>query len=80
MRERAVIVCVCVCVLGREGSWVFAGTALVLVVVWMAMCLTSYTDYLTGFHEPFLPPYRCHTSFKMSSVFTEGVTRNKQTK
>ena len=55
-------VCVCVCVLGREGSWVFASTA--LVVVWTAMYLTSYSDYLTGFHEPPSPPYRCHTSFK----------------
>ena len=46
--------CMCVCVLGGEGSWMFASTA--LVVVWMAMYLTSYCDYLTGFHEPLLPP------------------------
>ena len=35
--------CVCVraraCVLGREGSWVFAGAA--LVVVWTAMYLAT---------------------------------------
>ena len=40
-------VCVCVCVLGGERSWVFASSA--LVVVWTAMYLTGYTDYLTGF-------------------------------
>ena len=50
--------CVCVCVLDREGSWVFASTA--LEVVWMAMHLTGHSDYLTGFYEPLLPPYRCH--------------------
>ena len=43
--------CVCVraraCVLGREGSWVFAGGA--LVVVWTAMYLTGYsTDDLVS--------------------------------
>ena len=43
------------CFLGREGSWLFANTP--LVAVWTAM-------YLTGFHEPLLPPYRCHTSLK----------------
>ena len=35
-----------------------------LLVVWMAMYLTSHSDYLTGFHEPFSAPYRCHTSLK----------------
>ena len=43
-------VCVCVwtcaCVLDREGSWAFASTA--VVVVWTAMYLTSYSDYLIG--------------------------------
>ena len=36
--------CVCVhfCVLGEDGSWVVASTA--LVVVWLAMYLTSYSD------------------------------------
>ena len=47
-----VCMCMCVCVLGREGSWVFASTA--LVVAWTAMYLT----------EPFSPPYRCHTNLK----------------
>ena len=42
-----VCVCVvCVCVLGREGSWVGASTA--LVVVWTAMYLTVQW-YLTGY-------------------------------
>ena len=57
-----VCVFVCVYVLGREWSWVFASTA--LVVVWTAIYLTSYSDYLTGFHEPLSTPYRCHTSLK----------------
>ena len=48
-------VCVCVCVFGVKGSCVFAST--VLVAVWMAVYLTSYSDYLTGFREPLLPPY-----------------------
>ena len=33
--------CQCLCVPEGKGSWVFAGTALV-VVVWIAMYLTSY--------------------------------------
>ena len=58
-----VCVCVCVCVracmhvcvycyytvLGGDRSWVFANT--VLVVVYMAVHLTSYSNYLTSFHE-----------------------------
>ena len=28
------------------------------------MRLTSYSDYLTGFCEPVLPPYRCHTGLE----------------
>ena len=63
-------VCVCVracvcayaCVLDGEGSWVFASTA--LTVVQMAIYLTSYNDCLTGFCEPLLPLYRCHTGLK----------------
>ena len=45
-----VCVCVCVCacanmsVLGGDGSWLFASTA-----VGMAMHLASYINYLTGF-------------------------------
>ena len=49
-----VCVCVYVCVLGGEWNRVFASTA--LVVVWMAMYLTSYSDYVTGFHTPPSPP------------------------
>ena len=45
----------CVCVLDWAGSWVFASTA--LLVAWTAMYLTSYSDYLTCFHDPLLPPY-----------------------
>ena len=40
---------VCVCVLDGQGGRVFASTAVVLVVVWTAMYLTSYMDCLTGF-------------------------------
>ena len=50
---------VCVHVPDREGSSVFASTA--LAVVSTARCLTSYSACLTGFREPLLPPYRCHT-------------------
>ena len=61
VRERK-SVCVCVCVLDKEGSWVFASTA--LAVVWTAVYLTGYSDFLTNFHEPLSPPYRRHTSLK----------------
>ena len=53
---------VCVCVLGRERSWVFAGTA--LTVAWMSMYQTGNSDCLVAFHEPLLPLYRCHTGLK----------------
>ena len=58
---------VCVCVSGRERSWVFASTALV-VVVWTTMYLNGYSDWLTGFCEPLSPPYRYHTSLKNVKV------------
>ena len=58
-RERE---CVCVVLIDREGSRVFTST--VLVVVWMAMYLTSYVDYLTSFHEPLLPCYTHHAGLK----------------
>ena len=56
--------CVCVreCVLDREGSWVVASTA--LAVAWMAMYLTSYSDYLTDFCEQLSPPYKCGTGLE----------------
>ena len=61
-----VCVCVCVrahtmhvraCVLDREGSKVFASTALVVLVVRTAMYLTIYNDYLTSLCEPLSSPY-----------------------
>ena len=57
-------VCVraCMCVLDRDGSWVFASKA--LEVVWTAVYLTSYSDYLTSYCEPLSPSYSCHTSLK----------------
>ena len=36
----------CACVLDREGSWAVASRA--VVVVWTAMYLTNYSDYLIG--------------------------------
>ena len=54
--------CVCVCVVAREGNRVLGGRALEAVET--ALYLTSYCDLLTGFCEPFLPPYRCHTCLK----------------
>ena len=47
----------------------FFSTAVVLhntyiVVVWMAVCLSSYSDHLSGFHEPLSTPYICHTGLK----------------
>ena len=49
----------------------FSNTAVVLynmystlVVVWMAVCLTSYSDYLTGFREPLSTSYICHIGLK----------------
>ena len=56
--------CVCVCSsnVDEEGSWVFTSRA--LAVVWTAMYLTGYFDYLTGFHEPLSPPYSRHMGLK----------------
>ena len=48
-----VCVCVCVCVLDREGSRMFASTA--VVVVWTALYLTGYNNCLTGFRERVSP-------------------------
>ena len=58
---------VCVCVLGREGSWVFASTALVVV---------RTSVYMTSFREPLSPPFRHHTK-QMSSMITANVTRQR---
>ena len=35
-----------------------------MVVVWTAVCLTSYSDYLTGSHERLSTSYICHTRLK----------------
>ena len=35
-----------------------------IVVVWTAVCLTGYSDYLTGFHEPLSTSYICRTGLK----------------
>ena len=49
-------VCICVCVVDRERSWVFAVSAnQVVLVVWIALYMAGYSDYLTGFCEPLLP-------------------------
>ena len=70
---QCVHVCMRVCVLDWAGSWVFASTA--LLVAWTAMYLTSYSDYLTCFHDPLLPPYLDLTLVgKMSSAITIPVS------
>ena len=58
----------CGWVLDGEGSWLFASTA--LVVVWTAMYLMGHYDYLIGFHEPPLPPYRTCTGLNFFSAIT----------
>ena len=64
-RERvSVHACKRVCVLCKEGSWVFASTALVVLAAWMVMYLTGYSDCLTSFGEPLSLPWRCHTRTK----------------
>ena len=42
-------VCLCVCVLDGEGNRVFASRALVVLV---AVHLTGYNTFPTGFREP----------------------------
>ena len=37
---------------------------IIIVVVWTAVCLTGYSDYLTGFCEPLSASYICHTGLK----------------
>ena len=36
----------------------------------MALYLTSYSDYLTGFYEPLSPPYKCDAGLKNVFVIT----------
>ena len=64
-----VCVCVCVCcvyacmcVLDGEGRSTVASRA--QVVIWMAMYLINFSDYLTSSCEPTFISYRCHTSLK----------------
>ena len=55
-----VCVCVCACVLDGEGSWVFTGTA--LVVIWTAVYLPGYSGCLTVPVNRFsCLTDRCHT-------------------
>ena len=54
LNRECMCACMHVCVLGGEWNRVFAST--VPVVVWMAMYLTIYSDYVTGFHTPLSPP------------------------
>ena len=65
-------VCVhaCMCVLDGEGSMRVAIASTALVVAWMAVHLTGYSDHLTGLSETLSPPYRCHTGFKKGSTIT----------
>ena len=62
--------CMCAHALNREVSRIFASTT--LAVVWMAMYLTDYSDYLTSLREPPLPPYRYHTGSKICRVITDN--------
>ena len=61
---------VCMCVLDKEGRWMLASTA--LVVVWTAMYLTGCSNYLTGFHEPPLPH-----KLQMSHQFEKCLTQSQ---
>ena len=63
-------VCVCVCSrLGRELS-VLLVQLQQQSIDGRVLCLTGYSDYLTGVREPLSLPYRCHTSFKRSNAIT----------
>ena len=59
----------------QQLSDLYPWTTFALVVAWTAMYLTSYSDYLTCFHEPLLPPYLDVTLVgKMSSAITIPVS------
>ena len=58
-------VCACVYVLDGERTRVYSSVSTALVVVnRTALCLTGYSDYVTSFCDPFLPPYRGHIGLK----------------
>ena len=59
---------VCACVLDMEGSWVFASS--VLIRVWIARYLTSYSNYLTSFHEALLLDIDVTPFWKKSGTIT----------
>ena len=69
-------VCTCVCMhvgaLDGEGSKVLASIA--LVVVLMAINLTSYSDCLTFFHDPLLPLVDVIPVSKMSNAINGHVS------
>ena len=45
----------------------------VVAMVWTAVCLTGYSYYLIGFHEPLSASYICHTGLKtVPGAFSEG--------
>ena len=58
-----------VCMLDREGRTSCVSSTAVyiyiyIVVVWTAVHLTGYSDYLTGVREPLSTSYICHTGLK----------------
>ena len=61
--------CVCMhaCVSGKERSQVFASTA--LAVVWSAMYLAGYGDYLTSFWELPLPSLSYKYRIRLKNVW-----------
>ena len=63
---------VCVLLLDWEGNRTVPSRdlAVLLLVVEMALYLTSYSDYLIGFYEPLSPPYKCDTGLKNVFVIT----------
>ena len=54
----------------------FASTT--LVVVWIAMYLTGYSEYLNALREPHSPSYRCHTVWKKKKKKKERKRRRKK--
>ena len=46
---------------------------MVTIMVWTPVCLTGYSDYLTGFREPLSTSYIRHAGLKLSIVITGRV-------